>query len=83
MAERQAAVVWFLREGQKVMAVPKRRVSHARQGKRRSHQHIKPRQNTYCNRCGHAIQPHVVCWNCGWSNVQGREAIVVEKEEEK
>jgi large subunit ribosomal protein L32 len=65
------------------MAVPKRRVSHARQGKRRSHQHIKPRQNTYCNRCGHAIQPHVVCWNCGWSNVQGREAIVVEKEEEK
>ena len=38
------------------MAVPKRRVSKARQGKRRSHQHLKARQNTYCVRCGEAMQ---------------------------
>jgi len=67
----------------KIMAVPKRRVSHCPAGQTASHHHLKPRQNTYCNRCGHAILPHAVCWNCGWSNVQGREAVVVEKEEEK
>jgi large subunit ribosomal protein L32 len=65
------------------MAVPKRRVSPARRGKRRSHHHLKPKQNSYCNRCGNPVLPHAVCWNCGWSNVQGREMIVVEKEEEK
>ena len=65
------------------MAVPKRRVSHARQGARRSHLGLKKRQNTYCNRCGQAILPHVCCWNGGWHNTQGREAVVHEEEEEK
>ena len=63
------------------MAVPKRRTSHARQGKRRSHLHLKARQNTYCNRCGNAILPHRLCWNCGWSNSQGREMVALEKQE--
>ena len=63
------------------MAVPKRRVSHARQGKRRSHHHLKARQNTYCNRCGSAILPHYVCWNCGYYNIQGKEVVVVEEKE--
>jgi large subunit ribosomal protein L32 len=63
------------------MAVPKRRVSHSRQGKRRSHHQRKPRQNTYCNRCNHAILPHHICWNCGWSNTQGREVVAVESQE--
>ena len=62
------------------MAVPKRRTSHSRQGMRRSHQHLKPRQNAYCNRCGSATLPHVVCWNCGWHNIQGREVINMEEE---
>ena len=66
------------------MAVPKRRVSPARRGNRRSHHHIKPRQNAYCNRCGEAILAHTVCWSCGWSNTQGRELVVIEtKEKEK
>jgi len=64
------------------MAVPKRRVSHARQGKRRSHHHIKPRQLCYCNRCGVPVQSHRVCWNCGWSNAQAREMISMERKEE-
>lgn len=34
------------------MAVPKRRVSNARQGNRRSHQHVKAKQVAYCNRSG-------------------------------
>ena len=63
------------------MAVPKRRTSRARQGNRRSHHHLKPKQNAYCNQCGNPIRPHFVCWNCGYSNVQGREAVTIEAEE--
>jgi large subunit ribosomal protein L32 len=69
-------------EGKTTMAVPKRRVSKARQGKRRSHQHLKARQNTYCVRCGEAMKPHFVCSTCGWHNTQGREAVVIEEAEE-
>lgn len=65
-----------------VMAVPKRRVSNARQGNRRSHQHVKPKQITYCNRCGSESLPHTVCWNCGWSNSQNREVVAMQTEEE-
>jgi large subunit ribosomal protein L32 len=65
------------------MAVPKRRTSHARQGARRSHLHLKPRQNTYCNRCGNAILPHACCWNCGWHNIQGREVVAESEAKEK
>ena len=36
------------------MAVPKRRTSHARQGKRRSHHHKTPIQIQYCSRCERA-----------------------------
>jgi large subunit ribosomal protein L32 len=65
-----------------IMAVPKRRTSKARQGKRRSHQHLKVRQNAYCVRCGEAIRPHFLCWNCGWQNTQAREAVVIGATEE-
>jgi large subunit ribosomal protein L32 len=64
------------------MAVPKRRTSKARQGKRRSHQHLTVRQNTYCARCGDAIRAHFVCSKCGWLNSQAREAVVIEEDEE-
>jgi large subunit ribosomal protein L32 len=64
------------------MAVPKRRVSHARQGKRRSHHAIRPAQLCYCNRCGNPVQSHCVCSQCGWSNPQGREVISTERKEE-
>ncbi len=60
------------------MAVPKRRTSHARQGKRRSHQHVKPLQIQYCSRCNEPVLPHRVCPNCG--HYQGREVVVMEEE---
>ena len=60
------------------MAVPKRRTSHARQGKRRSHLHIKPTQIQYCTQCNEPVLPHRVCSNCG--SYQGRE-VVAPKEE--
>jgi large subunit ribosomal protein L32 len=59
----------------KVMAVPKRRTSHARSGKRRSHQHLTPLQI-----CEQPVLPHRVCPNCGY--YQDRE-VVPEKEEKK
>ena len=60
------------------MAVPKRRVSHARQGKRRSHHHIKPTQVQYCPQCQNPVLPHHVCSECGY--YQGREVVTVEEE---
>jgi large subunit ribosomal protein L32 len=62
------------------MAVPKRRTSHAKQGKRRSHQHVKPIQVQYCTNCGEPVLPHRICANCGWYR---NRAVVTEKEEEK
>jgi len=59
------------------MAVPKRRTSHARQGKRRSHQHLKPIQIQYCPQCNEAVLPHRVCPNCG--HYQGREVVAEEE----
>lgn len=61
------------------MAVPKRRTSHARQGKRRSHHFLTPKQLQYCANpaCEQPVLPHRICANCGW--YQGRE---VEKPEE-
>ena len=47
------------------MAVPKRRTSHARKGKRRSHLHLKPPALTVCPKCKNYKQPHRVCPNCG------------------
>jgi large subunit ribosomal protein L32 len=60
------------------MAVPKRRTSHARQGKRRSHQHLTPKQVQYCPHCEQQIEPHRVCGNCGY--YQGREVVATEEE---
>jgi large subunit ribosomal protein L32 len=60
------------------MAVPKRRISHARQGKRRSHLHVKPIHIQYCTNCGEPVLPHRVCANCG--QYKNRE-VVAEKEE--
>ncbi|MBL8793640.1 MAG: 50S ribosomal protein L32 [Planctomycetia bacterium] len=61
------------------MAVPKRRTSRARQGKRRSHQHLKPIQVQYCPECSNPVLPHRVCSNCGY--YQKREVVAMEAEE--
>jgi large subunit ribosomal protein L32 len=61
------------------MAVPKRRTSHSKQGKRRSHHHVKPLQVQYCSQCGEPVLPHRVCTNCGY--YQGREVVAPEAEE--
>jgi large subunit ribosomal protein L32 len=60
------------------MAVPKRRTSHARQGKRRSHLHVKPLHIQYCPQCNEPVLAHRVCANCGY--YQGREVVPPKKE---
>lgn len=60
------------------MAVPKRRTSRARQGKRRSHLHLKPIQIQYCVKCNEPVLPHCVCSNCG--QYQGREVLALKEE---
>jgi large subunit ribosomal protein L32 len=55
------------------MAVPKRKQSNSRTGKRRSHDHAKLRQLTYCPQCSSAVRTHTVCGKCGY--YQGRQVI--------
>jgi large subunit ribosomal protein L32 len=55
------------------MGVPKRRVSHARQGERRAHLAIGVPTLEECSHCHEMKLPHHVCPNCGW--YQGRLAI--------
>ncbi|MFN7805861.1 MAG: 50S ribosomal protein L32 [Planctomycetaceae bacterium] len=47
------------------MAVPKRRQSHSRTAKRRSHNAIKGIQLTTCPKCSTQHPSHVVCPTCG------------------
>jgi len=60
------------------MAVPKRKHSNSRTGKRRSHQRLKAKELTSCPKCAYRLPTHVLCPNCGY--YQGR---VVLKEEEQ
>lgn len=59
------------------MAVPKRKHSNSRSGKRRAHDHVNKRQIGYCPQCSHPTPTHTVCEQCGY--YMGR--IVVEPDE--
>ena len=59
------------------MAVPRRKHSRARKGKRASHQGLRRIGVTYCERCETAKPPHRVCPNCG--RYAGRAVIGSEK----
>jgi large subunit ribosomal protein L32 len=55
------------------MALPKRRHSHSRSRKRRSHNAVKPIQLVYCPQCQTPAPSHMVCPNCGY--YQGRTLV--------
>lgn len=55
------------------MAVPKRRHSLARKGKRRSHQAVTSPGLGVCDHCGHPKLSHRACPNCGY--YRGRQVI--------
>ena len=60
------------------MGVPKRRVSHARQGERRSHLAISLPRLDECPHCHQPKRQHHACPNCGYYD--GRPAIEVKQE---
>ncbi|MCD5396203.1 MAG: 50S ribosomal protein L32 [Candidatus Pacebacteria bacterium] len=48
------------------MAVPKKRTTKSRQGKRRLHIHLEAPKLTLCPKCKKPVLPHTVCLNCGY-----------------
>lgn len=48
------------------MAEPKKRLTSARSGKRRSHLALKLKNLATCPRCKSPVLPHHVCPNCGY-----------------
>ncbi|OGH12291.1 MAG: 50S ribosomal protein L32 [Candidatus Levybacteria bacterium RIFCSPHIGHO2_01_FULL_40_10] len=45
---------------------PKKRLSRARQGKRRAAISLSETTITVCKNCGSAVAPHVICYACGY-----------------
>jgi large subunit ribosomal protein L32 len=58
--------------------VPKRRQSHARKNKRRSHDALALPARAACPQCGEPRQPHRVCGNCG--TYRGRAVLETDEE---
>jgi large subunit ribosomal protein L32 len=59
------------------MGVPKRRVSHARQGDRRSHHALRVPILEECSHCHERKQIHHACRNCGYYG--DREAVRIKQ----
>ncbi len=59
------------------MAVPKRKHSNSRTGKRRAHDAKPIRQTAICPTCSQAILTHAICDNCG--SYQGRQVMEVKQ----
>ncbi len=59
------------------MAVPKRKHSNSRTGKRRSHDAMKARQLQRCPQCSSPALSHAICANCG--HYMGREIVEIKE----
>jgi large subunit ribosomal protein L32 len=55
-------------------ALPKQRISHARQGERRAHHHLKMPQINVCPQCKQPQLAHHVCLHCG--TYRGRQVFL-------
>lgn len=62
-------------------AVPKRKISKARQGERRSHLHLQPGTLVECPQCHKPRLPHTACPACGY--YKGREVVHIREKKEK
>ena len=56
-------------------AVPKKKVTRARRGRRLTAYKLKPLNPSYCSRCRSAKLPHTACPSCGF--YRGREVVTV------
>lgn len=63
------------------MAVPKKKLSRTRTGKRRSHLALKKTNLGKCSKCDEQKMPHRVCPTCGTYN--GDEVIDFTKKDKK
>ena len=59
------------------MGLPKRKVSHARQGARRAHLALTVPNLNECSHCHQMKEPHHACPNCGW--YRGRQVLELKK----
>lgn len=59
-------------------ALPKRKISRARRGNRRSHWKAQVPQLVTCPQCGTPVRPHHVCLACG--TYRGIEVIEIKEE---
>jgi large subunit ribosomal protein L32 len=59
------------------MALPKRKISKSRRGKRRAHQRLALANLSTCPQCNEPKLPHRVCPNCGY--YKGRAVIKTEE----
>ncbi|MGH9786609.1 MAG: 50S ribosomal protein L32 [Terriglobia bacterium] len=59
------------------MPNPKRRHSHARQGKRRAHHFLVATSLVECRQCHEQKLPHRICRKCGY--YEGRKVIAVKE----
>lgn len=57
------------------MAVPKKRTTKAKQGRRRSHLALQPVSFNACSNCGKPVQSHRACPACGFYN--GKQVLKV------
>ena len=62
-------------------ALPKQRVSRARQGERRSHHHLELPQLVACPHCRKPRLAHHACPNCGY--YRGRQIFFPKSEKNK
>ncbi len=58
------------------MALPKRRQSHSRTRKRRSHDALSTPRLSLCPECGEPKEPHRLCGGCG--KYRGRDVYVLD-----
>jgi large subunit ribosomal protein L32 len=63
------------------MGVPKRKVSHARQGDRRAHQSLRTPDLVECDHCHATKRAHHVCPTCG--TYDGREVVEIKSPKKK
>ena len=58
------------------MAEPKKRLTSARSGKRRSHIKLEVKNLAICQKCQSPVFPHRVCSNCGY--YRGEDLLKIE-----
>jgi large subunit ribosomal protein L32 len=62
-------------------ALPKRKITKARRGQRRSHDKLTPPALVNCSQCNSPKLPHIVCPVCG--TYAGREVVEVKGPKKK